>query len=408
VLPSELPSDTIAFGIDLGRKPELDLKTFTGTHDVRAAVSPDCSFELLKATLELAKSELLVYIYNVSAPHIVSLIADARDRGATVRIMYDAKDTSGDEVKKLQSLHVDLKVAPSRDPRRVFDVCHQKFAVIDKKVVILGSANWATSSIPNRLPGQKRRGGNREWLLRIDNAPVAKWYRDLFDADFAIEEFESLAVEFEVEAREPSLPAPTFAPPLDVKPKRFPTLSGNLTPLVSPDNYFAHVKKIIDGATKRILLQQQYIVGGASAPSVDKLLHSVKAKKDAGLDVRIIVSSKFAANWEKTKDTLKAHGLIDRLKAINLDHFIHCHNKGVIADDTVVVSSTNWSENSIRRAREAGVGIHSKDLSSFFATVFDDDWETGWTVAQGDAGPSFEIEPGVEVDLAAVHPADQE
>ena len=407
MLPAELP-DATSFGIDLGRKPDLDLKTFTGTHDIRAGVSPDCSFDLLKAALDTATSELLVYIYNVSAPHIIERIAAARDRGAKVRIMYDAKDTSGDEAEKLKALHVELKVAPSRDPRRVFDVCHQKFAVIDKKLVVLGSANWATSSIPKRLAGQKRRAGNREWLLRIDDKNLASWFRTLFEADFAIEEAPSFAVDFGVDVREAASATPSFAPLLDTALRHFPTLAGPVTPLVSPDNYFAHVKKVIDGATKRLYLQQQYIIGGEGAPSVDKLLAAVKARLDAGVDVRIIVSSRFASNWARTKDTLEAHGLKTRLKTINLDHFIHCHNKGVIADDHVVVSSTNWSENSVRRAREAGVEVHSTALAEYFATVFEDDWDNGWTIAQGDAGPSFDIEAGADVELASVHPADQE
>ena len=407
MLPAEL-SDGISFGIDLGRKPDLDLRTFTGTHNIRAGVSPDCSFELLQAALDVATSELLVYIYNVSAPHIIERIAAARDRGAKVRIMYDAKDTSGDEVNKLKALGVELKVAPSRDPRRVFDVCHQKFAVIDKKLVILGSANWAASGIPKRLPGTKRRAGNREWLLRIDHRGLAGWFRTLFNADFDIEEAPSFGVDFEVEVREAAAATASFAPLLDTPLKHFPRLAGPVTPLVSPDNYFAHVKKVIDGATRRLYLQHQYILGGPSAPSVDKLLAAVKARLDAGVDVRIIVSSRFTQNWTRTKATLEAHGLESRLKAINLDHFIHCHNKGMIADDHVVVSSTNWSENSVRRAREAGVEVHSKALAQYFAVVFEDDWDNGWTIAEGDAGPSFDVEAGVDVELAAVHPADQE
>ncbi len=406
--PDTPPTESADFGIDLAQRPELTFKTFSGPHDIRAAVSPDCSFELLKTTLDLAKSELLVYIYNVSAPHILELLAAARDRGVKVRIMYDAKDTAGSEVSKLNDLHVELKVAPSRDPRRVFDVCHQKFAVIDQKIVILGSANWAASSIPNRLPGKKRRAGNREWLIRIDKKPIAKWYRDLFEGDFAIPDLGSFGVSFDFEAREPAEPTPSFAPLLDVGVQHFPTLSGVLTPLVSPDNYFAHVKKLLDSAKKRILLQQQYIVGGGEAPSIESLLGVVRAKKDKGLDVRIIVSSRFASGWQKTKAALEAHGLMGCLKAINLDNFIHCHNKGVIADDNVVVSSTNWSENSVRRAREAGMGIRSKALATYYSTVFDDDWTNGWTVAQGDSGPSFDIEPGADVELLAVHPADQE
>jgi cardiolipin synthase A/B len=407
-------NDTIAgavdFAIDLSRKPELDLQTFSGKHDVRAAVSPDCSFELLKGVIEAAQSELLIYIYNVSAPHILELLSAAKSRGVEVRIMYDAKDTAGGEAQKLKDLNVELKIAPSRDPRRVFDVCHQKFAVADGKVIVLGSANWAASAIPKRLPGQKRRKGNREWLLRLDDPPIAQWFRTLFEADWKIPEFESFAVAFGIEAIEPVRAAVPFDPPADIPLKRFPSLSGGITPIVSPDNYFAHVKKLIDGAAKRILIQQQYIVGGAKAPSVEKLVKAVAARKEAGLDVRIIVSSRFASGWNNTKDTLRANGLIESLRAINLDTFVHCHNKGVIADNHVVISSTNWSENSLRRAREAGVGVQSKDLALYFAAAFNDDWENGWTVAEGDAGPSFDPEAmdteGAEV--VEIHPADVE
>jgi phosphatidylserine/phosphatidylglycerophosphate/cardiolipin synthase-like enzyme len=68
--------------------------------------------------------------------------------------MYDRTDTSAGEVAKLEALGVRLKVAPSMTPRRAFTVCHQKYVVVDAETVILGSANWATTSIPN--PGSAR------------------------------------------------------------------------------------------------------------------------------------------------------------------------------------------------------------------------------------------------------------
>ena len=70
----DITTSPVDFAIDLDRKPDLDLTSFPGTHDVRAAVSPDCGFELLKGAIEAAQSELLVYIYNVSAEHILRLL----------------------------------------------------------------------------------------------------------------------------------------------------------------------------------------------------------------------------------------------------------------------------------------------------------------------------------------------
>ena len=54
-------------------------------------------------------------------------------------------------------------------------------------------------------------------------------------------------------------------------------------------------------------------------------------------------------NWELSADSLDAYNLKDCLRAMNLKYFTHLHNKGVLIDRRIaVVSSTNWSENSIR------------------------------------------------------------
>ena len=216
------------------------------------ACLPDCSFDLLKAALDVATSELLDL-------HL-QRIRPARDRArlptpataTPVRIDYDAKDTSGDEVNKLKALGVDLKVAPSRPAPGVRRL-PPEIRGHRQELVILGSANWATSSIPNRLPGRSARAGNRQWLLRIDDQGPVGWFRTSFEADFDIEEAPSFGLDFEVEAREPAVATPSFAPLLDIA-SAFPTLIGTQSPLVSPDNYFAHVKKLIGGAAKRLYL----------------------------------------------------------------------------------------------------------------------------------------------------------
>jgi phosphatidylserine/phosphatidylglycerophosphate/cardiolipin synthase-like enzyme len=126
------------------------------------------------------------------------------------------------------------------------------------------------------------------------------------------------------------------------------------------------------------------------------------------VDVRIIISSRFPAAWQQSKNTIKDAGLLADLRAINLDFFTHCHNKGVIVDDSVVVSSTNWSENSLRRAREAGILIHSDAVTGFFSNVFEDDWNTGWTVSTADSqAPHFSVPVSPGDDTVEIAPADQ-
>ena len=371
-------------------------------------MSPDCSFELLKAALDAATSELLIYIYNVSAPHIIERIAAARDRGAKVRIMYDAKDTSGDEANKLKALGVELKVAPSRDPRRVFDVCHQKFAVIDKKLVIMGSANWAASGIPKRLPGTKRRAGNREWLLRIDHKGVAGWFRTLFNADFDIEEAPSFDIDFEVEVREEAAATPSFAPPLDTAAQAFSQagrsgdaagLPGQL--LLARQEADRQGDETAVPATPIHHRRPERSFGGQAAgrgegparrrrgrPHHRQLAFRAELDPDQGHARRARLEVEPQGHQSRPLHSLPQQGRDCRRSRRRELHQL---------------------ERELRPpGAGSGVEVHSKPLAQYFAVVFEDDWDNGWTIAEGDAGPSFDVEAGVDVELAAVHPADQE
>lgn len=158
------------------RVPPLAIDTFHGVERLSAAVSLGCSFRLVSAALAEARRKLRVYIYNISAEHLVTLFADAKARGVAVRIMFDTSDTRGDEKAKLQALGVLLKPAPSSGRRSVFTVCHQKFVVIDDRIVLLGSANGAGTSIPKVVVRGKFRKGNREWLVRFDSEAMAQWF----------------------------------------------------------------------------------------------------------------------------------------------------------------------------------------------------------------------------------------
>lgn len=158
-----------------------------------------------------------------------------------------------------------------------------------------------------------------------------------------------------------------------------------ITPVISPDNYYDEVKKLIESAQSSIYIQQQYILAG---DGVNDLLEVVEKRRAAGVEVRIIISPAFRKvgkkdNWEISRDTLDGFGLKDCLRALNLEYFTHCHNKGVIVDrKKVVVSSTNWSSNSIQRGREAGVLIDSGEIAEYYAKVFDLDWtELSWDEA---------------------------
>ena len=347
-----------------------------------AGVSPDCTYRLISAALEEAKHALLVYVYEIHAEYMVDLVKQAHAKGAKIRLMYDRGGTHPDEREVLDALEDDgfeIKPAPSSGGRGVFTVCHQKFAVIDGKTVIVESANWAETSIPLIQDGDPFKKGNREWMLRMDDVGVAKFFTTVFDADWNIPALGapgalvSVAEDDMVEAL--MVPAELVSPPRKVFDIDKFDGEADVMPIFSPDNYYDVVSSLLEKAETSIILQQQYILAG---DKVDDLLQIVADRREKDVDVRIMASATFPKNWNLTVETLDAVGLKDCLKALNLKHFTHLHNKGVIVDRThVAVSSTNWSANSITKAREAGVLLTSAHLADYYASVFDEDWDEG-------------------------------
>lgn len=403
---------------DPDRAPPLDIVRFEEVTRLTAAVSPDCSYRLVKEALDQAVGELLVYVYNISAGHLVDLLAQARDRNVALRIMYDTTDTRGEERQKLQALGVELKAAPSSGRRQVFTVCHQKFVVVDSKLVLLGSANWAGTAIPKVTVPGKFRKGNREWLVAVADAALAGWFAQLFEADWNIPELEAPAG-LAAAAQWPELgdvmvPAALAAAPDQVFDlQRFHAPQGMaVTPLISPENYYEVVLGLVRAAQVSIDVEQQYIKAGG--PKTRALLAALGQKHAEGVTVRIIVSPAFRKvgevdSWEASVASLKKYGLDGRLRALNLEYFTHLHNKGVIVDRRqVVVSSTNWSENSIVQAREAGVLVESAPVAEYFARAVDLDWSLSWDAADVPANLVRMVQEALFVPdgFEAVHPAD--
>jgi phosphatidylserine/phosphatidylglycerophosphate/cardiolipin synthase-like enzyme len=363
---------------NLALQPKLSFKNFAVTK-AQVAVSPDCSYRLLTQAIEGAKKSITAYVYNIGAPYILELLKKKLKEGVTLRVMVDPNDPNDSKSQEFEHLKklgkFDLQLSPSSAARPVFTVCHQKFVVVDHVTTVVESANWATSSIPPATKVGQYVPGNREWLIRVDDKDLAAWFEDLFDKDWNIPPTAGLAAA----AASPVVPAiledaSSFVPLEQLFDIVAATKAVNVLPVISPVNYLTKIGELLRSAKSRIWLQQQYITAGDGVNDLLQIVHD-KAKT---CDVRIIVSPKYASSWYASVNTLKAAGLYGKLRAQNLQHVIHCHNKGVLVDDEhVVVSSTNWSENSITRAREAGLLVRSRELTDYYAGVFDLDWKDG-------------------------------
>lgn len=386
---AELPQSPTLKRFNPERVPQIDLTQVYPVCGVCAAVAPDCSYRLLSDTLKSAKSELLLYIYNLSAETLLSLLRDCKNRDIQMRVMFDATGNRVEERQKLEALGVEIKEAPSTKGRNVFSVCHQNFAVVDQEKLLIGCANWTESAFPKIETPGKFLKGNREWLLRVDDSSLAGLFKGLFDTDWEIPEVGSQEdlIEEPLDLTGPLMVPglPDNAPEQIFDQEKFDlTLPAQVRPIISPDNYFDLAKSLILNAAESIYLQQQYILAGG--PKTKSLLEALESRKSE-VEIRIIASPVFGKklkkdNWELTCDSLEAFGLKENLRAHNLKYYTNCHNKGIIVDrKSVIISSTSWSEYSIAHSREAGVLVHSAEITEYFAKVFDFDWEISWDPA---------------------------
>lgn len=113
-----------------------------------------------------AKSEILIAIYYFTDKEIADALCMARKRGVKIEVVLDKsqKTTKYSKVNKLMENNI-----PARFDTRN-GLMHNKFAVIDDKIVVTGSFNW-TEAAENK---------NRENLIIIKNPEIAGIYKKEF------------------------------------------------------------------------------------------------------------------------------------------------------------------------------------------------------------------------------------
>jgi phosphatidylserine/phosphatidylglycerophosphate/cardiolipin synthase-like enzyme len=145
---------------------------------VQTCFSPQgrCSTHIIRE-IEKAQKELLIAVYAFTNDELARAVAQAKKRGVSVQVVLDREFDAGNE-KSLGKFLEEQKIPVRRvsgmkptTPEREPGLMHQKFSVIDRKIVFTGSYNW-TRSADN---------SNDENLLWFrDAGPLAEEYRKVF------------------------------------------------------------------------------------------------------------------------------------------------------------------------------------------------------------------------------------
>lgn len=309
-----------------------DLTTIFTPHN---KCTTDYCLEMLKQINNAQKSiDMAIYGYS-DIPDITTALQSAIKRGVRVRLVYDVnqdgKNFYPDTLKFAQTI-VESKADFGELPYQN-SIMHNKFVVIDKKIVITGSANYSSTDIS---------GFNTNDILFISSPEVAEIYdqefRQMFYNKFhrkktTIENKENILLGN-------SIISIYFSPQDD-------TINSVLIPLV--DN------------------AKQYIYIPMFAITHKKFAQALINAHARGVDVKIILDATNAPQKHSAHENLRKAGI-----PVKVENYAgKMHTKNIIIDDKYLISgSMNLSKNGNSKNDENTLVIENPNFVKFYKKVF--------------------------------------
>jgi len=379
--------------------------TFTGS--VETYTAPDTTYQVLTNFINSAQYTLDINLYQFHSPHILDTVLKAINRGVKVRAFFEGSPVGGysEEAKYVSQKIVEaggevryIILNRDEDRHKRYSWNHAKYGIVDGKKTFVQSENWKNSGVPvdNSI-------GNRGWGIIIDNAGVADYFQMVFNMDWNEVYRDSFPyTPGHATYGEPSssfvvdtvIPTGTYPAPFASK-----MISGTFTvyPVMAPDTTFNQTTSIIGlirSAQTELYVDQMYAhkhwgdQTGTPETDPNYYLEEVIDAARRGVKVRMTLGDSWLdpTNSRDNSHTIEyvngiaqAEGLdmVAKLKNSELIGISALHNKGVIADDKVLISSINWSENSPTNNREAGVIIQNAEVANFYKEVFLYDYNDG-------------------------------
>ena len=230
------------------------------------------------------------------------------------------------------------------------------------------SENWAVGL-----------SSNRGWGVTVDSCELAQNVLDMFREDSSLERRD---------VREASSAVSDwYSPPNAVvvpalQPAAMEPVMASVSLIVSPDNSWRGIPDLISSATTRLLVEQLNL--DPAWIGKNQIMEELVKAAERGVQVRVLLDQTFVDTSTTSNNSMTVDALNAMAKERNVDlearlvsdyHDLGVlHNKGVIADDQVLVSSINWVDASLFQNREVGLTITSPSVSSYFTDFFWRDW----------------------------------
>ncbi len=283
--------------------------------------------ERLAAAIREARLSVDVAAYSLNLWSIRDALLEAHNRGVLVRLVMESTNMDKSVPQELKDAGI-----PMLGDRRE-GLMHDKFVVIDRAEVWLGSMNFTTN------------GGydDNNNLIRIRSTKVAENYTTEFDEMFVDDKFGP--------DRLPRTPYPSL------------TVNGvGMEVYFSPDDGVAgHLVSLLNNAEESIFFM-------AYSFTADDLGEAIRSRALAGVTVAgVMEEDQFKSNIGTEFDPFKQAGLDVRLDGN--DGLMH-HKVFIIDRSIVVTGSYNFSASAETRNDENVIIFYSPEIAELFLAEF--------------------------------------
>jgi hypothetical protein len=415
--------------------PHASLGPLAGPMSIRCHASPDAGWAELKAFFGRIANELVVGMYDFTAPHIGdTLLAQMKPAPRVFHIAIDPNEPASNPIKANDRNEKDQVAIFAKALKQRFDQAwvaigkggtfpyayHIKVAVRDVEEFWLSSGNWQSSNQPNLDPlgadahDKSIDRYNREWHVIAHHPQLAdKWKTYLlWDIETARQHHVTPkpAVSKDVAALSLFVPMPIFHYAQFFAPQAFDIDAASVTALLTPDNYIEAATALIDSAENSLLVQNQslsFLKDEASQdPRYTAFIATLARKSRELADCKIMIRDprEFGGDLPGTIATYKAKGF----DASKIRFQMGLHNKGFLVDgQKVLLGSHNITNSGLTDNRDASLIFDHAGITAYYQQFFDQDWQqAGLQPTPPDpivAGPNDFAPPGmVRVSLSAL------
>jgi phosphatidylserine/phosphatidylglycerophosphate/cardiolipin synthase-like enzyme len=283
--------------------------------------------ELLVTAIDSARLSVDLAIYSMSLRNVRDALIRAHERGVSVRVVIESDNQDRPAVQDIHDAGI-----PLLGDRRE-GLMHNKFMVIDRVEVWLGSMNYTYSGVYD----------DNNALLRIRSQDLVENYLTEFDEMFVEDKFGSQVA--------PDTPFPKVQ------------IEGvGVEVLFSPDD------DVQDRVLSIMRKSKESIYFMAFSFTDDDLGEAIRAGAKRGIDVAgVMDADQIKFNIGTEFDYFKQDGL-----KVFLDGFSgQMHHKAIIVDEEILIAgSYNFTRSAATRNDENVVIIYDEDIAGFYLQEF--------------------------------------